>query len=300
MDYSRKFIAVGKTPFIYDLSDGRLPNGLIFSGNEISGNPIEIGVFNFIVKAYIPNVYQDIKLYTLRVKPLVSIRQLKLFPLDTISLPSGTSFEFLDPQLSRYIQQCTLYYGEGPLILGNSIFDTGIQFSISKPKSYRYVFGVVDNPKRFFSNVDYIFIFKVFDEDGNLIPNLNPPISLDIYLDSGKDKNMDIFIASNPQALSGSGELKQKLGTKYKYSCEIRRGDGANLIYMTESSESLDGRLLNIFEHLDQVDRFLLSDYMTSPQLYIESNFETKVNEWKSFIENKFPVMIENKKLSEL
>jgi len=39
---------------------------------------------------------------------------------------------------------------------------------------------------------------------------------------------------------------------------------------------------------------------MTTPQLYVDNNFNDKMDEWKMFIENKFPERIGSKKLSEL
>ena len=301
IDYSRKFVAIGNTPFVYNVSDGRLPNGLSLIGNEISGNVIETGIFNFIVSASIPNIYIDKKLYTLRVKPLVSIKNQKIFPISTIGLASGSSFDFLDPQIKNYIQQASLVYSDEMIIFGNSIFDTGIQISIDKATHYRYVFAVIDNPKSIFENVDYMFIFKVFDENGNLISNPPTPIPLSIYLDNAQRKHIDLFVASNPQIPAGKGDYVQRVGSKYKYSCNITRGDGAILVYLSNSSsDELDGQLISIFDHLDQVNRFLISDYMTTPQLYIDNNLNDKFDEWKTFIETKFPTRDGNKKLSEL
>ena len=301
MDYKRKFVAIGNTPFVYDVSFGRLPNGLVMVGDEISGNVTESGVFNFVVIASIPDIFDDKKLFTLRVKPLVTIRQQKIFPLSTIDLPSGSRFDFLDPQLKTHIQEVGLVYGDGWITFGNSIFDIGIQTSIDKATRYRYIFEVVDNPKRFVLNVDYMIIFKVFDEYGNLISRLPTDLPLTIYLDSARNKHIDFYVATNPQTIAGGGDYRQRLGSKYKFECNIQRGDGVILVYLSNnSSDGMDSGMIQVFDHLEQVDRFLLADYMTTPQLYVDNNFNDKMDEWKMFIENKFPERIGSKKLSEL
>ena len=299
--YMRKFLAIGNTPFVYSVFEGRLPNGLQLIGNDVSGVIMETGLFNFIISASIPNVFEDRRVYTLRIKPLVMIRDNKIYPLDSILRPSGDTFDFLDPQLENYIQEASLYYNDSSIIFGNSIFDAGFQMSIEQPRGYRYVFSVVEEPKRFFENVDYMIIFKIFDSEGNLVPQLTNPLSVNIYLDNAQNKKIEIYLASNPQKIAGNGEYKQRLGSKYLYTCNLYRGDGALLIYLSKgSSDQLDDNLLTIFEHLNRVDRYLLSDYMITPQLYIENNFNSKLTEWKNFIENKFPSRLENKKLSEL
>jgi hypothetical protein len=301
MDYKKKFVAIGNKPFVYDVSFGRLPNGLAMVGDEISGNVTESGVFNFVVIASIPNIFDDKKLFTLRVKPLVTIRQQKIFPLSTIDLPSGSRFDFLDPQLKTHIQEVGLVYGEGWITFGNSIFDIGIQTSIDKATQYRYIFEVVDNPKRFIFSVDYMIIFKVFDEYGNLISRLPTELPLSIYLDNARNKHIDLYVANNPQTIAGSGDYKQRLGSKYKFECNIHRGDGVILVYLSNNSlDGMDSGMIKVFDHLEQVDRFLLSDYMTTPQLYVENNFNDKMDEWKMFVESKFPDRIGSKKLSEL
>ena len=68
------------------------------SGNSkaIAGTILETGVFNFRVSASKSNVYTEFKPYTLNVKPLVSIRNNKIFPSETIDLPSGSQFDFLN------------------------------------------------------------------------------------------------------------------------------------------------------------------------------------------------------------
>jgi hypothetical protein len=321
--YSKLFGATGQSPFVYDIC-GNLPSGLnmstfnvinnvgsggtgiqqnqLQSARAISGTILETGVFNFRVSASKPNIYTAFKSYTLNVKPLVSIRNNKIFPVETIDLTSETQFDFLDPHLTGYIQKAGIYYSNGePILLGTSIFDIGLQITIDNPKDYRFIFGIIENPERYYQNIDYLIIFKVFDRNGNLISKLPSPIDMSIYIDNISMTSVSFYVATNPPTFAGQGIFTQRLGTKNKLSCKLTRGDGAlQIIFSSGEAGQVDDKLLSVFEHLEKLDRFVLVDYLNTEQLYVNNTLPEIKDKFKTFIINKFPNRIENKKLSEL
>ena len=321
--YSKLFGATGQSPFVYDIC-GNLPSGLnistfnvinnvgsgvtgiqqnqLQSARAISGTILETGVFNFRVSASKPNIYTAFKSYTLNVKPLVSIRNNKIFPVETIDLTSETQFDFLDPHLTGYIQKAGIFYSNGePILLGTSIFDIGLQITIDNPKDYRFIFGIIENPERYYQNIDYLIIFKVFDRNGNLISKLPSPIDMSIYIDNISMTSVSFYVATNPPTFAGQGIFTQRLGTKNKLSCKLTRGDGAlQIIFSSGEAGQVDDKLLSVFEHLEKLDRFVLVDYLNTEQLYVNNTLPEIKDKFKTFIINKFPNRIENKKLSEL
>ena len=291
-EWKKTFGVTGQFPFTYSIQ-GTLPKGLTFTNGDVSGILLETGIFDFVVQASVPGIQPTNKLYSLRVKPLISIIDNKIFPLSTIDLPSGSKFLFKDPNLSTFYQNVGLYYSSNsiePLILGDSIFNSGTQILIPNPKEYRFIFGQVSNPKSFFDNVDDLIVLKVLDKNGNVISNLNEPIPMLIYMDSQPKPTLTFYIASTPSKLSGTGNFKQKTGVKMEYEFTLTKGDGAHKLFLTENTKGeMSESLLAVFEHLDQVDRIVLYEYFMTNQIKAENNYLTILDEFKTFIQQKFP-----------
>jgi hypothetical protein len=291
-EWKKTFGVTGQFPFTYSIQ-GILPKGLTFANGDVSGTLLETGIFDFVVQASVPGIQPTNKLYSLRVKPLISIIDNKIFPLSTIDLPSGSKFLFKDPNLSTFYQNVGLYYSSNstePLILGDSIFNSGTQILIPNPKEYRFIFGQVSNPKSFFDNVDDLIVLKVLDKNGNVISNLNEPIPMLIYMDSQPKPTLTFYIASTPSKLSGTGIFKQKTGVKMEYEFTLTKGDGAHKLFLTENTKGeMSESLLAVFEHLEQVDRVVLYEYFMTNQIKAENNYSTILDEFKTFIQQKFP-----------
>jgi hypothetical protein len=302
-DWKKTFGVTGQTPFTYTLL-GNLPQGLTFSNGDVSGSLLETGIFDFMVQASIPGIYTENKPYTLRIKPLVSIRNNKIFPLSTLNLLSGSQFLFKDPNLSTFYQNVGIYYSdtnEEPLILGESIFNTGTQIMIPNPKNYIYLFGRVSQPKSFFNNVFDMIVLKVLDQQGNVISTFSEPISMLIYTDSQPKPTIETYIASNPSKLSGKGNFKQKIGLKMEYEFQLIQGDGAHKIFLTDNIKGeMSQSLIAVVEHLDQVDRLVLSDYLLTNQIRTENDYSEIVDEFKNFIVQKFPDRPSNLRINQL
>jgi hypothetical protein len=290
-DYYKKFGLTGQSNFVYSI-EGQLPDGISFENGDLSGSLLSLGIFDFVVNASIPSIYTESKPYTIRVKELVSIRDGKIFPLSTLNLESGSKFLFKDPHLTTFYQNVKLFFAteeNKPLILGDSINDLGTQIYISEPKDYYYIYGQVENPKSFYSNVEDLVILKVFDKNGNLVQNVD--LQLEVYGDFLPKPVIKFYLPTNPSLLSGIGKFSQRIGLKIKYDVQLIRGDGALKIYLEDQNEDelspLMQKILNYFENIDEN---LLKDFLLTHQIDQENvGMDILVNELKIFIQNKFP-----------
>ncbi len=156
---------------------------------------------------------------------------------EILSLTSGSSFFFLDsysPSLPAI--ETTLFKGvtgalgdvsqPGPQV---SIVDLGIT-------DRNIVYAPISDELHSSLNLDgnYSMIFKVFDNSGNIIPVLEPPMSMDIFLDSSKST---IILTANGQP-AGVGLRQSQSGNKYRYRVDLLRGDGETTILAQDSNPS--------------------------------------------------------------
>jgi hypothetical protein len=122
-----------------------------------------------------------------------------------------------------------------------------------------------------------------------------------VYTDSQPKPTLETYIASNPSKLSGLGTFKQKIGLKIEYEFQLIQGDGAHKIFLTDNVKGeMSESLIAVVEHLDQVDRLVLSDYFLTNQIRSENNYSEIVDEFKTFILQKFPDRPSNLRINQL
>jgi hypothetical protein len=151
-----------------------------------------------------------------------------------VSLPSGTLFQFTDPQVNLTQETKVFSASSGVLPLG-ATGASGPQVAINSADStMRYVFSSISdstkNSTLSISGSDFAFVLKVINSTtGAIQTSVNVPIQL--YLDSNVGTVLELSIPatdSNPTAISaGSGTYGGLVGDKHLYNCTLTRGDGA-------------------------------------------------------------------------
>ena len=143
-----------------------------------------------------------------------------------VSLPSGTSFQFTDPQVNLTQESQIFYANSGSLALGVT-GASGPQVVINNASSsVKYIFSSVsDSTKNGLGLTgDTAFILKVIDNQGILQTTVSIPLQL--YLDSNVGTTIDLIIPGSPSIAAGSGTYGGQVGSKYLYNCTLTRGDG--------------------------------------------------------------------------
>ena len=149
---------------------------------------------------------------------------------DILNLPSGSIFDFIDPQLDVDIS-CGIYYGEGQLDLGE-IGATGPRVSVQNaPLPVKFIFGSISNAQKIGLSIDddFAMILKVVDSSsGQVLTNLSPSLMIDIYLDISSGTVVRLK-ANGYDAGQGTFEEEQVINgvTKYKYTSTLTKGNGA-------------------------------------------------------------------------
>jgi hypothetical protein len=157
--------------------------------------------------------------------------------------PSGTIINFIDPALGVDIS-CGIYYGDGLLNLGQ-MDASGAQISVRNASSDKiFIFGTISNSLKESLEItgDYAVILKVVDaSSGQVIENLNPTLSLYIYLDSSNGNIIQLKVNGNGNVagtgtLSGPEIINDK--TKYKYTSSLTKGNGYLSMELSNSTAS--------------------------------------------------------------
>jgi hypothetical protein len=149
---------------------------------------------------------------------------------DILNLPSGSIFDFIDPELDVDIS-CGIYYGEGQLDLGE-IGATGPRVSVQNaPLPVKFIFGSISNAQKIGLSIDddFAMILKVVDSSsGQVLTNLSPSLMIDIYLDISSGTVVRLK-ANGYDAGQGTFEEEQVINgvTKYKYTSTLTKGNGA-------------------------------------------------------------------------
>lgn len=144
---------------------------------------------------------------------------------ELLSMDSGDTFYFTDLQYQTLTQQSAIYFGTGELNLGSTV-DPGTQVSIvNSDGNNKYVFSSVSNERKNSLNIsdDIAIVLKVTDLQGNVQTILNPPIQIDLFLDSNLGQNIILNVDGNS---AGTGTFIEEVDGKFKYRATLTRGDG--------------------------------------------------------------------------
>ena len=164
--------------------------------------------------------------------PTITIRLLKptqitnnQLPQEILTLTSGSKIEFTDTQYNTLTQESSLYFGNGQISLGDTSL-TGPQVSVvDASQNHLFIFSSVSNETNNALNIgnDFAMILKVTDTNGNIQTTLNPPVEIDIFLDSDLGSNISLSVDGND---AGTGIFVEQIDGKFKYRVNLTRGDG--------------------------------------------------------------------------
>jgi hypothetical protein len=170
-----------------------------------------------------------------------------------LSLPNNSTLYFSDSQYPSLVSLSTLYRGNGAT--GIFIDTSGVCISVTSPVTNKnIIFSPISASTMTSLNItrDFAMIFKVFDNSGTIINSINPPLSMDIFLDNYIGPIVNLFVGAT--GVAGSGTYQGQVATgdkkqKHVYSVNLTRGDGAVEIQgsLSNPSAGSDPHITTIF-----------------------------------------------------
>lgn len=294
--------AFSGTGVTWSIASGSLPPGLSLNGSTglISGIPTVVGNYSFTIHALNISMSQN-KSFQINVLELIQITNGLLNPIQFLNLPSGSEFDFKDIQVPGLIQKCKIFQGvTGQALVLSDL--SGFEFVLENPiPNYKYIFGKVDHPENFTPGIDYMFIFKVIDSNGNLVVDFTEnPMDVKISLTENEHNKFIFFVFSETLNYAGQGKYDQKINNKYLYSCKITKGNGSVIMFPSNfSRQQLDKRIQMNFERLLSVNSMAFMDFLLSdPNSF--SELENLKQNIKQFIQNKFTTRNDNPKIIQM
>ena len=275
---------------------GTPPAGVSISDDLFVGTPT--AVHNYPMVFYVVNKYgnrSSYKTYQINILDYAQIDASGYLSSDYLNLSSGSSFDLLDVHVPNLVSRVSLYYTNfnQSLILGSNLQNVGIQAEIPSPSNYKFLYGTVDPSKNSIGNFDFTIFLKIFNASGYIINEFREPFIVNFYLDRNDFNTFIFYVGKDPLRVGGEARLLEKVGNKYKYQCDLLRGDGANSIRGVDGNKiDYPKYIKNIFEHLFQFNTEIWMEYFNTSQLYIDNDFNSLRDELSLYYVDQFELAI--------